>query len=473
MEIQKNQLFELVIEDENMDEVFAISLVEEPAIESNFVFFDKEKVQFAAVNEEKRLLMGPILIPDKKILRIDGAGVPYYVFFKPETIKRLSEMYLQKKYTDKATLEHDKKINGVSLVESWVVESRAKDKSAVYGLSVPVGTWMGTFKVDNEDIWENYVKTGDVKGFSIEGLFGHNLVEQSKYEFSVDSILSELEEQEAMVILSEIRALIKRDNRYKSKKKVEMESYSDYGDGVANNAKKGIELNEKNGNKCATPVGKVRAQQLAQNKPISVETIKRMYSYLSRAEVYYDQADSTSDCGYISFLLWGGKAGLGWSRNKLRELGLLEESEAQPSVSSTYPGEAAKGKKKYKHKELLQADCPPATQDIALNIKNRQTAIDQANYGPLAPNEPNEEYWKRKAEQFKGDVEEAKKARCGNCAFFYRTPEILECIAKGLGQEVDPYDAIEAGELGYCEAFDFKCAASRTCDAWVTGGPIE
>ena len=124
-----------------------------------------------------------------------------------------------------------------------------------------------------------------------------------------------------------------------------MESFSDYGDGVANNAKRGIELNEKNGNKCATPVGKVRAQQLAQNKPISVETIKRMYSYLSRAEVYYDESD-TSACGTISFLLWGGKAGLAWSRNKLRELGqLVEETklEAQPSVASTYPGEIASG----------------------------------------------------------------------------------------------------------------------------------
>jgi hypothetical protein len=199
---------------------------------------------------------------------------------------------------------------------------------------------MGTFKVDNEDIWNNYVKTGEVKGFSIEGLFGHNLVEQSM-AFSADTFLSDLEEQEAAVILSEIRALIKRDNRYKSKKKVEMESFSDYGDGVANNAKRGIELNEKNGNKCATPVGKVRAQQLAQKRPISVETIKRMYSYLSRAEAYYDEGDTTA-CGTISYLLWGGKAGLAWSRNKLRELGLLEENE-QPSVNSTYGGEAASG----------------------------------------------------------------------------------------------------------------------------------
>lgn len=464
------KLYELVIEDENIDEVFAISLVEEPAIEANFVYFDKEEVKFQAVSDDQKLVMGPILVPDKKILRIDGMGEQYYVYFKPETIKRLSEMYLQKKYTDSTTIEHKDKVDGVSLVESWIVESRTKDKSAVYGLSVPVGTWMGTFKVDNEDIWNNYVKTGEVKGFSIEGLFGHNLVHQSML-FSADTFLSDLEEQEATLILSEIRALIKRDNRYKTKKKVEMESFSDYGDGISNNAKRGIELNEKGGNKCATPVGKVRAQQLAQKRPISVETIKRMYSYLSRAEAYYDESDTTA-CGTISYLLWGGKAGLAWSRNKLRELGLLEESEAQPSVSSTYPGEAASGKKKYKSKALLADECPPATQDIQLNIANRQKAIDEANYGPQNPNEPNEEYWKAKAEQFKGDVQAAKKALCGNCSFFYRTPQVLDCIAKGLGEEVDAWDAIEAGELGYCEAFDFKCAAARTCDAWVVGGPI-
>lgn len=103
------------------------------------------------------------------------------------------------------------------------------------------------------------------------------------------------------------------------------DSFSDYGDDVRNNAKKGIELNEKNGNQCATQTGKVRARQLANGEAISVETIKRMYSYLSRAEVYYDQANSNSDCGYISYLLWGGKSGLSWAKNKLRELGELKE----------------------------------------------------------------------------------------------------------------------------------------------------
>ena len=102
------------------------------------------------------------------------------------------------------------------------------------------------------------------------------------------------------------------------------ESYSDYGQEIRSNAKRGIELNEKNGNKCATQTGKVRAQQLANGESISLATIKRMHSYLSRAETYYDNADDTSDCGYISYLLWGGKAALSWSRNKLRELGQLD-----------------------------------------------------------------------------------------------------------------------------------------------------
>ena len=95
--------------------------------------------------------MGPILVPDKKILRIDGMGEQYFVYFKPETIKRLSEMYLQKKYTDSTTIEHKDKVSGVSLVESWIVESRTKDKSAVYGLSVPIEIVTGKQYISFED----------------------------------------------------------------------------------------------------------------------------------------------------------------------------------------------------------------------------------------------------------------------------------------------------------------------------------
>ena len=121
--------------------------------------------------------------------------------------------------------------------------------------------------------------------------------------------------------------------------------------------------------------------------------------------------------------------------------------------------------------EKFNDDCPDATQDIATNLKNRQNAIDTANYGPLNPNEPNEEYWKKKADMFGGDIESAKKARCGNCVFFVKTPSMLDCIASGI-DDINQLDTIQAGDLGYCQAFDFKCAAARTCDAWVVGGPI-
>ena len=124
--------------------------------------------------------------------------------------------------------------------------------------------------------------------------------------------------------------------------------------------------------------------------------------------------------------------------------------------------------------------CPPATQDLKLNIENRQTAIDDVGYGPLNPNEPNEEFWQKKADRWSVTIEEAKKSRCGNCAVFVVTKQMKSCIEKGLegGQSNVAYnysnwDQIdEAAELGYCEALDFKCAASRTCDAWVVGGPI-
>lgn len=218
------KLYELTIDD-NQDEVFAISLVEEPAIESNFVYFGKQKkLQFAAIDSDQHLVMGPILVPDKQILRIDEqTNEPYNVFFKPETIKRLSEMYMEKKYNDKATLEHAKPIDGVCLVESWIVDDPNNDKSITHGLSVPKGTWMGTFKVNNPQIWNDYVKTGDVKGFSIEGMFSHKLVEASKAILDyMDKEIVELSEAEAAKVLKRLKHLIKSDMRYKKGKRMDV-----------------------------------------------------------------------------------------------------------------------------------------------------------------------------------------------------------------------------------------------------------
>ena len=120
--------------------------------------------------------------------------------------------------------------------------------------------------------------------------------------------------------------------------------------------------------------------------------------------------------------------------------------------------------------------CPPATLDIALNLKNRGVAIKSAGYGPMNPDLPNSEFWEKKAERWTVSVDDAKKSTCGNCAAFNITSRVRSCIADGISSggsgEKDAWDTISAGELGYCEAFDFKCAASRTCDAWITGGPV-
>jgi hypothetical protein len=120
--------------------------------------------------------------------------------------------------------------------------------------------------------------------------------------------------------------------------------------------------------------------------------------------------------------------------------------------------------------------CPPATQDIAINLANREKAIEVAKYGPLNPKEPNEEFWAEKAQRWSVRIEEAKKSTCGTCVMFIRTPKMLDCIEGGISAgdsgSQNAWDAIDQAELGYCEAFDFKCAASRTCSAWVVGGPI-
>jgi hypothetical protein len=334
--------FELLLADET-DEVYAISLVEKGAIEKDFVWFGKEDIKFATADDEQRIVAGPLLIPDKKIIRVDGKGETYFVYFTADTIEKIAQRYMLRNYNAKATLEHSKAIEDVTLVESWVSKSRTADKASTYGFNLPAGTWYGLMKINNDDIWNNYVKTGVVNAFSIEGSFEHKQVSMTIQE---DTFISQLEEQEGIEMLAMIKRILKKDNRYKSKEKVEMESYSDYPDSVSNNAKKGIELNDKLGNKCATAVGKIRAQTLAQKKPLSLETIKRMYSYLSRAEAYYDENDMEA-CGTISFYLWGGLAGKRYAESKLKELGEIQlsatELETAGYISSTYAGDFGTG----------------------------------------------------------------------------------------------------------------------------------
>jgi len=314
------KIVELILDDnEDLTGIEAISIVENPAIEEDFIALKGEILTLKEVDKEKKILLGALLVPNKPIYRKNG-DEEYYIYFSRETVRKASQIYLQKGNQNNSTLEHQHTIKGLSLVESWIVEDSKKDKTALYGLEYPVGTWVGAVKVNNDQIWEEFVKTGKVKGFSIEGYFADK-AERPKDQTIKD--LAKIEEEEAQELLSQVKGIIRNDKRYKAGKRLIFESFSDYPDAVKNNAKRGIDLNKKVNNKCATDVGKIRAQQLAQGKAISEQTVSRMYSFLSRAEEYYKPEDKEA-CGTISYLLWGGLAGKRYAEKKLKELGKLE-----------------------------------------------------------------------------------------------------------------------------------------------------
>lgn len=191
------RIVELILDEQHVASgIDAISIVEAPAIESNFVALKSHEVKFAKVDEEKRILMGPILIPDKPIYRkqiVDGELDEFYIYFSKDTVRKASQMYLLNGKQNNATIEHELKLQGVCMVETWIKEDMEKDKSAIYGMNDPIGTWMGCLKVTNDDVWENDVKTGKVKGFSIEGYFADKM-KMSKTPSVLDEVRELLDE---------------------------------------------------------------------------------------------------------------------------------------------------------------------------------------------------------------------------------------------------------------------------------------
>jgi len=122
--------------------------------------------------------------------------------------------------------------------------------------------------------------------------------------------------------------------------------------------------------------------------------------------------------------------------------------------------------------------CPVATHDIQLNLKNRDWAFKNVGYGPVNPNIEDKVFWAKRADEWATTPEIAKQSRCGNCSAFIQTEEMMNCIVHGIAgdESVDESyapEVIASAELGYCELFDFKCAADRTCSAWLVGGPIK
>lgn len=281
------EVYELIIKDEQTDGVFAVSLVEKPAIEENFIALSKHQIELKAL-EEKRIVIGAALIPNKKIYRRDK-DKEFEIYFTDETVRRASELVFMRNQHQNATLEHAVKLSGMAIVESWIIEDEEKDKSKVYGFDLPKGTWMITMKVMDDNIWEK-VKNGEVKGFSIEGYFAE------KYEMSAREKVAELLRRE-----------------------FKLESYTDYPEQASENAKIALRYAEENGwGDCGTSVGKARANQLANREPISEDTISRMASFERHRE--NSQKELGDGCGRLMWLAWGGDAGIEWAQRKLEQI---------------------------------------------------------------------------------------------------------------------------------------------------------
>lgn len=197
--------------------VFAISLVNAPATGEHYIAMAKQDkiVKFAKVDEEQRILMGLVLQPDQLIYRVDENGDEFEMFFSAETIKDFSQNFFQSGFQLNSKLEHDETIENVTFVESWLVADPKKDKSAAYGLSYPVGSWLVSMKVDNDDIWNNYIKTGELKGFSIDGMveleevnFKSN-IQMSKSNKNILALLKQIvsgAEQDVEVTLGSVKS---------------------------------------------------------------------------------------------------------------------------------------------------------------------------------------------------------------------------------------------------------------------------
>lgn len=197
--------------------VFAISLVNAPATEETFIAMAKQEkiVKFAKVDEEQRILMGLVLQPDQLIYRVDEDGNEFEMFFSAETIKDFSQNFFQSGFQLNSKLEHDEPIEGVTFVESWLVEDPKVDKSAAFGLEYPKGSWLVSMKVDNDDIWNNYIKTGELKGFSIDGMVEleevtlKSNIEMSKNNKNILALLKQIvsgAEQEVEVTLGSVKS---------------------------------------------------------------------------------------------------------------------------------------------------------------------------------------------------------------------------------------------------------------------------
>lgn len=217
--------------------VYAISLVENPAMEGLFVALSKnEEIQFKEVDKEQRILMGLVLEPNKPIYRNQG-GEEFNIVFNEETIKELSHNFFKLGYQQNSTIEHEKenKIEGVTFVESWIVENPEIDKSTNFGFNYQKGSWVASMKVDNDEVWNNYVKTGKVQGFSVDALLSLEEVKLSKIQ-TIDGL--DIWFKDAMITKGTNVQDLKGDNLKDGKYQLMSDVVIDVENGIVTNLEK-------------------------------------------------------------------------------------------------------------------------------------------------------------------------------------------------------------------------------------------
>lgn len=210
--MKKNELelVELVFDesDPNGSGIMAISIVQRPAIKKGFTLLAEDvKVKFERVAGEKRILCGPVLIPEMRIYRKEGER-EFEAYFKEETIEKMAFQYLRKGRQSNATVEHQIDLDGLCVVESWIIEDPKSDKSTALGMDHPKGTWMVSMKVDRDDIWTKFIETGDLTGFSIEGLLKGNSTKHAEEEEDVE--LTEADEKRILAFMQMNLKLLKK-----------------------------------------------------------------------------------------------------------------------------------------------------------------------------------------------------------------------------------------------------------------------
>jgi hypothetical protein len=196
--------YKVMFNEEENDGVYAVSLVSDPAIGVQFITLSQQKeIQLATINEEQRILLGAVLIPNQPIYR-NQDGHEFNIVFPAETIKQVQQNFSRQGYQNNSTIEHSgTQIEDVTFVETWIKEDEVHDKSVHYGFNEPVGTWFAAMKVNNDEIWNDYVKTGKVKGFSIDGVFDLEQVNlKSEYSMNLNEIVNAIKDGFASVKLS-------------------------------------------------------------------------------------------------------------------------------------------------------------------------------------------------------------------------------------------------------------------------------